>query len=116
MLLSNSSHNGVLNFWGGNGRFINGGIADVTAKSLAVSASDAGSSNAFFWNQSNGVVNFDKDSGVAVKFIHSNYVAQNDGTMNISGNNAIAMEGDKTHDWLTTALSTPERRARPTRA
>ncbi|HAZ8436044.1 TPA: autotransporter domain-containing protein, partial [Escherichia coli] len=78
-----------------NGRFINGGIADVTAKSLAVSASDAGSSNAFFWNQSNGVVNFDKDSGVAVKFIHSNYVAQNDGTMNISGNNAIAMEGDK---------------------
>ncbi|WP_116835266.1 hypothetical protein [Escherichia coli] len=95
MLLSNSSHNGVLNFWGGNGRFINGGIADVTAKSLAVSASDAGSSNAFFWNQSNGVVNFDKDSGVAVKFIHSNYVAQNDGTMNISGNNAIAMEGDK---------------------
>ncbi|HFP7234030.1 TPA: autotransporter domain-containing protein, partial [Escherichia coli] len=95
MLLSNSSHSGVLNFWGGNGRFINGGIADVTAKSLAVSASDAGSSNAFFWNQSNGVVNFDKDSGVAVKFIHSNYVAQNDGTMNISGNNAIAMEGDK---------------------
>ena len=95
MLLSNSSHNGVLNFWGGNGRFINGGIADVTAKSLAVSASDAGSSNAFFWNQSNGVVNFDKDSGVAVKFTHSNYVAQNDGTMNISGNNAIAMEGDK---------------------
>lgn len=78
MLLSNSSHSGVLNFWGGNGRFINGGIADVTAKSLAVSASDAGSSNAFFWNQSNGVVNFDKDSGVAVKFIHSNYVAQND--------------------------------------
>ncbi|MCC7887728.1 hypothetical protein INR29_31145, partial [Escherichia coli] len=39
MLLSNSSHSGVLNFWGGNGRFINGGIADVTAKSLAVSAS-----------------------------------------------------------------------------
>ena len=95
MLLSNSSHNGVLNFWGGNGRFINGGIADVTAKSLAVSASDAGSSNAFFWNQSSGVVNFDKDGGVAVKFTHSNYVAQNDGTMNISGNNAIAMEGDK---------------------
>lgn len=95
MLLSNSSHNGVLNFWGGNGRFINGGIADVTAKSLAVSAGDAGSSNAYFWNQSSGVVNFDKDSGVAVKFTHSNYVAQNDGTMNISGNNAIAMEGDK---------------------
>lgn len=95
MLLSNSSHSGVLNFWGGNGRFINGGIADVTAKSLAVSASDAGSSNAYFWNQSSGVVNFDKDSGVAVKFTHSNYVAQNDGTMNISGNNAIAMEGDK---------------------
>ena len=62
---------------------------------MAVSASDAGSSNAYFWNQSSGVVNFDKDSGVAVKFTHSNYVAQNDGTMNISGNNAIAMEGDK---------------------
>ncbi|HCI7749028.1 TPA: EntS/YbdA MFS transporter, partial [Escherichia coli] len=95
MLLSNSSNNGVLNFWGGNGRFINGGIADVTAKSLAVSAGNAGSSNAYFWNQSSGVVNFDKDGGVAVKFTHSNYVAQNDGTMNISGNNAIAMEGDK---------------------
>ncbi|ENE3528734.1 autotransporter domain-containing protein [Escherichia coli] len=90
-----SSHNGAVNMWGANGRFINGGEIDVAAKSLAVSASNAGESDAFFWNQDNGVINFDHDSGSAVKFTHSNFVAHNDGTMNISGNNAVAMEGDK---------------------
>ncbi|MFP2679028.1 autotransporter domain-containing protein [Escherichia coli] len=90
-----SSHNGAVNMWGANGRFINAGEIDVAAKSLAVSASNAGESDAFFWNQDNGVINFDHDSGSAVKFTHSNFVAHNDGTMNISGNNAVAMEGDK---------------------
>ncbi|HDV2372349.1 TPA: autotransporter domain-containing protein [Escherichia coli] len=89
-----SSHNGAVNMWGGNGRFINAGEIDVAAKSLAVSAGNAGESDAFFWNQDNGVINFDHDSGSAVKFTHSNFVAHNDGTMNISGNNAVAMEGD----------------------
>ncbi|EHK3782952.1 autotransporter domain-containing protein [Escherichia coli] len=90
-----SSHNGAVNMWGGNGRFINAGEIDVAAKSLAVSAGNAGESDAFFWNQDNGVINFDHDSGSAVKFTHSNFVAHNDGTINISGNNAVAMEGDK---------------------
>jgi putative surface-exposed virulence protein len=94
MSLTNSSNNGAINMWGSNGRFVNDGIVDSTAKSVVVSASNAGSSDAFFWNQDDGVINFDHDSASAVKFTHSNFVAQNDGTMNISGNNAIAMEGN----------------------
>ncbi|MCV4783860.1 hypothetical protein OFM36_30960, partial [Escherichia coli] len=39
--------------------------------------------------------NFDHDSASAVKLTHSNFIAQNDGTMNISGTGAVAMEGDK---------------------
>lgn len=95
MDISNSSHNGAVNMWGGNGRFINDGTIDVSAKSLVVSASNAGDQNAFFWNQDNGVINFDHDSASAVKLTHSNFIAQNDGTMNISGTGAVAMEGDK---------------------
>ncbi|MDI7883437.1 hypothetical protein MJI07_23455, partial [Salmonella enterica subsp. enterica serovar Anatum] len=50
----------------------------------------------FFWNQSNGVINYDADNGRAVDFsANSNYVAVNDGTMNISGNNAYGMYGGK---------------------
>lgn len=60
-----------------------------------------------------GVINFDKDNASAVKFTHNNYVALNDGVMNISGNNAVAMEGDKTHSWLTTALSISVPKAPP---
>lgn len=95
MDISNSSHNGAVNMWGGNGRFINDGTIDVSAKSLVVSASNAGDQNAFFWNEDNGVINFDHDSASAVKLTHSNFIAQNDGTMNISGTGAVAMEGDK---------------------
>lgn len=51
MNISNSSHNGAVNMWGGNGRFINDGTIDVSAKSLVVSANNAGDQNAFFWNQ-----------------------------------------------------------------
>ncbi|MCV5681906.1 hypothetical protein OFN25_29605, partial [Escherichia coli] len=54
MNISNSSHNGAVNMWGGNGRFINDGTIDVSAKSLVVSANNAGDQNAFFWNQDNG--------------------------------------------------------------
>lgn len=43
----------------------------------------------------NGVINFDHDSASAVKVTHSNFIAQNDGIMNISGTGAVAMEGDK---------------------
>ncbi|HAX3340642.1 TPA: EntS/YbdA MFS transporter [Escherichia coli] len=98
MLISGANYSGnAINYWNANnnGRFINSGTVDVTAKALATSGVDASTNHAYFWNQNSGIVNFDKDSGVAVKFTHSNYVAQNDGTMNISGNNAIAMEGNK---------------------
>ncbi len=95
MNISNSYHNGAVNMWGGNGRFINDGTIDVSAKSLVVSANNAGDQNAFFWNQDNGVINFDHDSASAVKVTHSNFIAQNDGIMNISGTGAVAMEGDK---------------------
>ncbi|MDI5676094.1 autotransporter adhesin BigA, partial [Salmonella enterica subsp. enterica serovar Anatum] len=44
----------------------------------------------------NGVINYDADNGRAVDFsANSNYVAVNDGTMNISGNNAYGMYGGK---------------------
>ena len=94
MSLTNSSHNGAVNIWGGNGRFINNGKVDSTAKSVVVSASNAAATDAFFWNMSEGEINFDHDNASAVKFTHTNYVAQNDGTMNISGNNTVAMEGN----------------------
>ncbi len=94
MSLKDSSNNGAVNIWGGNGRFINNGKVDSTAKSVVVSASNAAATDAFFWNMSEGEINFDRDNASAVKFTHNNYVAQNDGTMNISGNNAVAMEGN----------------------
>ncbi len=102
MDISNSSHNGAVNMWGGNGRFINDGTIDVSAKSLVVSANNAGDQSAFFWNLDNGVINFDHDSTSAVKFTHSNFIAQNDGTMNISGTGAVAMEGDKNAQLVNT--------------
>ncbi|HFI9141337.1 TPA: autotransporter domain-containing protein [Escherichia coli] len=94
MSLIDSSNNGAVNIWGNNGRFINNGKVDSTAKSIVVSASNAAATDAFFWNMSEGEINFDRDNTSAVKFTHNNYVAQNDGTMNISGNNAVAMEGN----------------------
>ncbi|MCV5926335.1 hypothetical protein OFO11_31065, partial [Escherichia coli] len=45
---------------------------------------------------------FDHDSTSAVKFTHSNFIAQNDGTMNISGTGAVAMEGDKNAQLVNT--------------
>lgn len=106
MSLLDSSNNGAVNIWGGNGRFINNGKVDSTAKSVVVSASNAAATDAFFWNMSEGEINFDRDNASAVKFTHNNYVAQNDGTMNISGNNAVAMEGTIMRNWSTRASLT----------
>lgn len=59
-------------------------------------AGNAPDKHAFFWNQSNGIINYDADNGRAVDFsAYNNYVAVNDGTMNISGNNAYGMYGGK---------------------
>ncbi len=92
MILTASSGNGAVNFDDGASQFINNGEVN-SAITVAVSNADADAGNAFFWNQDNGVVNFDKDNASAINFTHSNYVAENDGKMNISGNNAVAMNG-----------------------
>ncbi|EMH2847057.1 TPA: autotransporter domain-containing protein [Escherichia coli] len=85
---------GAIHYDDGASQFINKGVVDAKV-TVAVSTAGATESDAFLWNQDGGVINFDKDNASAVKFTHSNYVALNDGVMNISGNNAVAMEGDK---------------------
>ncbi|EBS2229078.1 autotransporter adhesin BigA [Salmonella enterica subsp. enterica serovar Middlesbrough] len=99
MDLTATSNKGAINYWGTGATFINDGTVNATTAALAYAASGAGSApdqHAFFWNQSNGVINYDADNGRAVDFsANSNYVAVNDGTMNISGNNAYGMYGGK---------------------
>nr|EIP1107847.1 autotransporter adhesin BigA [Citrobacter freundii] len=96
MTFTASSNNGAVNIWGANGRFINDGTINASTKTLVDSAGNAtASQNAFFWNQEGGIINYDLDNGKAVSFTHDNYVAQNDGTMNISGNNAYGMYGSQ---------------------
>ncbi|HHV1786398.1 TPA: autotransporter domain-containing protein [Escherichia coli] len=85
---------GAIHYDDGASQFINKGVVDAKV-TVAVSTAGATASDAFLWNQDGGVINFDKDNASAVKFTHNNYVALNDGVMNISGNNAVAMEGDK---------------------
>ncbi|MBE8058648.1 autotransporter domain-containing protein, partial [Escherichia coli] len=85
---------GAIHYDDGASEFINKGVVDAKV-TVAVSTAGATESDAFLWNQDGGVINFDKDNASAVKFTHNNYVALNDGVMNISGNNAVAMEGDK---------------------
>ncbi len=85
---------GAIHYDDGASQFINKGVVDAKV-TVAVSTAGATESDAFLWNQDGGVINFDKDNASAVKFTHNNYVALNDGVMNISGNNAVAMEGDK---------------------
>ncbi|EEN7284263.1 autotransporter adhesin BigA [Salmonella enterica subsp. salamae] len=96
MELTASSSNGAINVWAGSGDFINNGTVDATTKSVFASAGNAnGDYNSYFWNQANGVINYDLDDGAVVKISHSNFVAQNDGTINVSGNNAYGMSGSK---------------------
>ncbi|BEC46084.1 hypothetical protein VEE53_15820 [Escherichia coli] len=85
---------GAIHYDDGASQFINKGVVDAKV-TVAVSTAGVTESDAFLWNQDGGVINFDKDNASAVKFTHNNYVALNDGVMNISGNNAVAMEGDK---------------------
>ncbi|EAM5627177.1 autotransporter adhesin BigA [Salmonella enterica subsp. enterica serovar Gatuni] len=99
MDLTATSNKGAINYWGAGATFINDGTVNATTAALAYAAGGASSApdqHAFFWNQSNGVINYDADNGRAVDFsTNSNYVAVNDGTMNISGNNAYGMYGGK---------------------
>ncbi|HFJ2894076.1 TPA: autotransporter adhesin BigA [Salmonella enterica] len=91
-----SAYNGAINVWNGSGDFINAGTVDATTKAVFASGGNAnGDYNANFWNQESGVINYDFDDGAVVKISHSNFVAQNDGTINVSGNNAYGMSGSK---------------------
>lgn len=94
MTLDAAIGSGAIHYDSGASQFINDGKVDAKV-TVAISTADATADDAFLWNQDNGVINFDADNSSAVKFTHSNYVALNDGIMNISGNNAVAMEGDK---------------------
>ncbi|MGF3830670.1 autotransporter adhesin BigA [Salmonella enterica] len=99
MELTATSNKGAINYWGAGAAFINDGTVNATTAALAYAGGGAGSApdkHAFFWNQSNGVINYDANNGRAVDFsAYNNYVAVNDGTMNISGNNAYGMYGGK---------------------
>lgn len=99
MELTATSNKGAINYWGAGATFINDGTVNATTAALAYAGGGAGNApdkHAFFWNQSNGVINYDADNGRAVDFsAYNNYVAVNDGTMNISGNNAYGMYGGK---------------------
>lgn len=99
MELTATSNKGAINYWGAGAAFINDGTVNATTAALAYAGGGAGNApdkHAFFWNQSNGVINYDADNGRAVDFsANNNYVAVNDGTMNISGNNAYGMYGGK---------------------
>ncbi|EKK0882397.1 autotransporter adhesin BigA, partial [Salmonella enterica subsp. enterica serovar Cerro] len=99
MELTATSNKGAINYWGAGAAFINDGTVNATTAALAYAGGGAGNApdkHAFFWNQSNGVINYDADNGRAVDFsAYNNYVAVNDGTMNISGNNAYGMYGGK---------------------
>lgn len=99
MELTATSNKGAINYWGAGAAFINDGTVNATTAVLAYAGGGAGNApdkHAFFWNQSNGVINYDADNGRAVDFsAYNNYVAVNDGTMNISGNNAYGMYGGK---------------------
>ncbi len=99
MDLTATSNKGAINYWGAGAAFINDGTVNATTAALAYAGGGAGNApdkHAFFWNQSNGVINYDADNGRAVDFsAYNNYVAVNDGTMNISGNNAYGMYGGK---------------------
>ncbi|WJD49171.1 hypothetical protein QRD42_18220, partial [Enterobacter sp. PGRG2] len=92
-----SSHAAGVNIWGGTGDFINDGTANATGVSLVASQGNAAAGKAFFWNQDDGVVNFtaSQTGQSAVSLTHSNYVGVNDGTMNVSGNDAVGMKGSK---------------------
>lgn len=90
---------GVINYWGVGVVFINDGMVNVIIVVLVYVGGGVGSvleKYVFFWNQLNGVINYDVDNGCVVDFfVYNNYVVVNDGIMNISGNNVYGMYGGK---------------------
>uniref|UniRef100_UPI002ED9C13E autotransporter outer membrane beta-barrel domain-containing protein n=1 Tax=Enterobacterales TaxID=91347 RepID=UPI002ED9C13E len=98
MVVSDSSHAGGVNLYGGTTKFINDGTATVSGgKSLVVSSGNAAAGKSWFWNQDDGVVDFTATTSglAAVNLGGSNYVGINDGEMDIHGNNAVGMKAGK---------------------
>lgn len=74
----------------GTATVINNGT--INATNVADGIVSAGTaSDAFFWNQQNGVLNFNGNNGWGVKLGDTGYSGQNDGTINVSGSNDVAM-------------------------
>ncbi len=97
MTFTASSNPAAVNIWNNTADFINDGTANATGVSLVASAGNAAAGKAFFWNQDDGVVNFTATASgqSAVSLTHDNFAGINDGTINISGNGAVAMKGGK---------------------
>jgi putative surface-exposed virulence protein len=78
----------------GTGQIINNGTitadARYTNQTAAINAYNS-ASDAFFWNMADGVVNYTGTGGRGIGLGSSGYYAQNDGTINISGSNDVAI-------------------------
>ncbi|QCR38272.1 autotransporter outer membrane beta-barrel domain-containing protein [Nissabacter sp. SGAir0207] len=86
---------------GGNS-IINNGTINQTGSSVLVGSATNQSETSTFWNQGDGlngysgatgVVNYNATNATAVSMTHTNTVAINDGVMNVSGSNTVAMKG-----------------------
>ncbi|QCR38424.1 autotransporter outer membrane beta-barrel domain-containing protein [Nissabacter sp. SGAir0207] len=86
----------------GDSNIINNGTLNQTGSSVLVGSIADHANPSTFWNQGNGLngysgttgeVNYNGTNGTAVYMKHSNSVAINDGVMNISGSNTVAMKG-----------------------
>ncbi|QCR38273.1 autotransporter outer membrane beta-barrel domain-containing protein [Nissabacter sp. SGAir0207] len=87
---------------GGNSIINNGSISQTGGSSVLVSTVADHDVASTFWNQGNGLngysgvtgeVNYNAANGTAVYMKNTNTVAINDGVMNISGSNTVAMKG-----------------------
>lgn len=74
-----------------------GTISQLSGSSNLIGTAGDADTGSLFWNQSAGTVNFAAGAAgkAAVSMTNTNTNAQNDGTMNISGNGAVAMTGSK---------------------
>ncbi|QCR35902.1 autotransporter outer membrane beta-barrel domain-containing protein [Nissabacter sp. SGAir0207] len=86
----------------GDSNIINNGTLNQTGSSVLVGSIADHANPSTFWNQGDGLngysgatgeVNYNGTNGTAVYMKNSNTVAINDGVMNISGSNTVAMKG-----------------------
>ncbi|MCH0695462.1 autotransporter domain-containing protein [Escherichia coli] len=90
MTFIDTFNDAAINYWG-MGSTINNGTITATGKRVAYSESAVGTDGAYFWNQQDGVIDYNHANGKVVEFTKANYYGINDGTINVNGNNAVAM-------------------------